>query len=75
MDTVSEVLAVIKKTVKKDKNLILMFHSVLHKGEPEYKSKWSWDWNKFEKLISKVNEMQKHSLLQVVTTQNLMTGK
>lgn len=75
MDTVSEVLAVIKKTVKKDKNLILMFHSVLHKGESEYKSKWSWDWNKFEKLISKVNEMQKHSLLQVVTTQNLMTGK
>ena len=75
MDTVGEVLALIKHAVKKDKNLILMFHSVLQKGEPEYNSKWSWDWNKFEKLISTVNEMQKYNLLQVVTTQNLMTGK
>ncbi len=74
-DTVPEVIVLIKQAVKKDKNLILMFHSVLHKEETEYNSNWSWDWNKFEKLISKVSEMQKHNLLQVVTTQNLMTGK
>lgn len=73
-DTVSEILALIKRAVKKDKNLILMFHSVLKKGEPEYNSNWSWDWNKFERLIFKVNDMQKQKLLQVTTTQNLMTG-
>lgn len=74
-DSVSEVLTLIKRAVKNNKNLILMFHSVLYKGEPEYNSNWSWDWNKFENLIFKVSEMQKLGLLQVVTTQKLMAGK
>lgn len=74
-DTVSEVISLIKRAIKKDKNLILMFHSILKKNESEYNSNWSWDWNKFEELIFKVSEMQKHRLLQVVTTQNLMIGK
>lgn len=73
-DTVGEVQALIKRAIKKDKNLILMLHSILHKGEPEYNSDWSWDWDKFETLITNVKDMQRQELLKVVTTQDLMSG-
>ena len=73
-DTVAEVTALLRRAIKNDKNLILMFHSVLHKGEPEYNSNWSWDWDKFQMLIAEVNDMQQKKLLKVVTTQDLMSG-
>ena len=71
-DTVAEITALIRRAVKKDKSLILMFHSVLHKGDPEYNSNWSWDWDKFETLITKVKDMQHQNLLEIVTMQKLL---
>lgn len=74
-DTVDEVIALVKNAVKKDKSVILMFHSVLHKGEPEYESNWTWDWDKFENLVLKLKQMQESDLLKITTTQDLMFGK
>ena len=74
-DTVDEVLALVKKAVKKDKNLILMFHSILKKGEPEYDSNWTWDWEKFCNLIERLNKMQTSDIIKITTTQDLVLGK
>ena len=74
-DIVNEVIALVKRAVKKDKNVILMFHSILHKGEPGYDSNWTWDWNKFEKLVLKLKQMQESDLLKITTTQELLLGK
>lgn len=69
--TLKEVTALIRHAVKKEKNLILLFHRVLKPEEDNYKEKWYWDYRKFDSLLQFLCIEQDKRHLRVVKTCDL----
>lgn len=53
----------IEKLVQRGGDLILMFHSILKKGEPYYNDLHSWDYQKFEQLCKYLIEKQDKGII------------
>lgn len=53
----------IEKLVKRGGDLILMFHSILKKGEPYYNDLHSWDYQKFEQLCKYLIDVQDKGMI------------
>ena len=66
--TLKEVAALIRYAVKKNKNLILLFHRVLKPEEENHKENWYWDYRKFDSLLEFLRIEQDKRHLRVVKT-------
>lgn len=63
-----QVYCLIKKTIAMKKDCILMFHSILKKGEVYEDSIWSWNYDKFEKLCDKITKLKEQNEIIVIST-------
>lgn len=70
--TFREVEAIIDLAIRRNKMCVLMFHSVLNKGETGYRDLWTWDWNKFEHLVQYLKARQDRSELSVMTIEQFL---
>ena len=70
-----EVKALVKQAVKKEKNVILLFHRVLKPEEENYKENWYWDYRKFDILLQYLRMEQEKKHLIVVKTCDLTNGQ
>ena len=73
--TLREVKALVKQAVKKEKNVILLFHRVLKPEEENYKENWYWDYRKFDILLQYLRMEQEKKHLIVVKTCDLTNGQ
>lgn len=67
--TNSELEALIKYAAVHKKALVLMFHSIVPKGQIH--DNWDFEENKFEKLLLFIQEMQSKELLDVLTSMEI----
>ncbi len=70
--TLREVEAIIDLAVRRNKVCVLMFHSILNKGEIGDQDLWTWDWNKFEHLVQYLKARQDRSELSVMTIEQFL---
>lgn len=70
-----QIYYLIKKTIAMKKDCILMFHSILKKGEANENSMWSWDYDKFEKLCDKITELREQNQIAVISTIEALKNK
>ena len=73
--TLSEVVALVKQAVKKEKNLILLFHRILKPDEENHKENWYWDYREFDTLLQFLRMEQEKRRLKVVKTCDLRNGQ
>ena len=70
--TMEQVKSIIVYAKQQNKDCILMFHSILPKGEDFYEDTWSWDAVKFDELCSWLKEMQDNHVFDVVKTYEIL---
>lgn len=66
--TKQQVEALVDYCWKNGKDLILMFHSVVHKKDPFHDDTWSWDYEDFVSLAYDLKELDKAGKIQLTTT-------
>jgi len=62
--TLNQVTYLIKKTIKREKDIVLMFHSVIKKGDCYHDDLWSWDYDKFVKLCEYISRCENEKKLK-----------
>lgn len=70
-----EIVYLIERAIYRNKSLILMFHSIVKPGENYYKERWSWDYNKFYKLIVKLKDYENQGKIKLLKTIDLVGVK
>lgn len=70
--TFNQIKAIINYAVSTNKNVVLMLHSIVKKGDAAYDDNWSMDAEKFEKLCSLLKELQSSGKCEVLTTMELV---
>lgn len=66
--TLKQLIDLLKYFSNKNKDCILMFHSILQKGEELYNDNWSWDYDDFRELCLFLNN---NDSIEVVTNYDL----
>ncbi len=66
-----EVKYLITSAASEHKSLILMFHSIVKKGEAFYKDTWSWDYDDFYKLCSFIKHCTQKNQIEACKTMEL----
>lgn len=66
--TVAQIKYTIDKAVYKQKDIVIMFHSIVKKNEDYYDNMWSWDYSKFVELCDYLVELRKQNQIRVTTT-------
>ena len=67
-----QVKAVVRLAERKERNCILLFHSITAKGGYMYDDAWSWDAGKFEGLLDFLKEEQAAGRIRVVKMRELV---
>lgn len=70
-NTRNQILYLIKKCIQNKKSCILMFHSILKKGEPNYSDTWSWDIEDFEMICQSLRQMMEENQIDVITNRDI----
>lgn len=68
--TVNQLKAIISEAIKTKKACILMFHSIVEKGNA--RDNWEYDMDKFDALCHFLKDKQDEGLLQVETTMEIV---
>lgn len=66
--TTEQIVYTIEKAIAKEKDVVLMFHSILKQGEEFYDSMWTWDYNKFVELCDYLVQLRNEKKIDVSTT-------
>jgi len=69
----NQIKAIVRLAERKQENCILLIHSVMKPGEQLYDDNWSWDINKFKKLIDFLKQEQLDGKIRVVKMKELAT--
>lgn len=66
--TVEQIKYTIDKASSKQKDVVLMFHSIVKSGEDYYDSMFSWDYFRFVELCDHLVELRNQNIIDVTTT-------
>lgn len=66
--TVKQITYTIDKAISKQKDVVLMFHSIVKPDEDYYDSMWSWDYYKFTELCDYLVQLRNQNKVDVTTT-------
>lgn len=72
--TVKQIMAIIKRAIAKESDIVLMFHSISACNQPYYNDTWTWDIGKFNELCGWLEDMQEKSLIIVGDKQASQTS-
>lgn len=70
--TLKEQKAIINVAIRRNQVCVLMFHSILDKGEKGYRELWTWDNKKFNDLMEYLKERQSKEELSVMTVKQYL---
>lgn len=65
---IAEIIYLIEKAIYEERSVILMFHSVVKRGEDHHRDRWSWDYDRFLKLCKRLKYYEKQGLLRLSRT-------
>ena len=65
--TITQLDYLIKKAIEKNKDCVLMLHSIVNKGDAYERDTWSWSREKFEILCKSLSKMQMDGKIEVCT--------
>ena len=66
--TIEQIIYTIEKAISKKQDVVLMFHSILKKGEEFYDSMWTWDYEKFVQLCDYLVKLRSQQKIEISTT-------
>lgn len=72
--TLQQVQGIIRLAVLEKKDCVLMFHSILKKGEMYYEDTWSWDYDDFAALCDWLVTMRQKEKLKTVSAMEAFKG-
>lgn len=70
--TVDQVQGIVQEAIKKKKDCILMFHSIVESDSPFIYDDWSWDRKKFEELCEWLVELSVKKMIKLLKTEDLI---
>lgn len=71
-NSLKEVKRLVDFAILNNKSLIIMFHSIIKKGEKFYNDNWSWDYDDFHKLCTFLADYREKEKIQMCTTLNIL---
>lgn len=63
--SLDQVVYVVERAVKKNKDCVFMFHSILRNDQPFFSDAWTWSTDKFEGLCKYLRQRQNEGVLSV----------